>query len=140
MRSDKHWIKKWIIFALILTVVGVGVGWASGMDRSKYGQAFNQARQSAGQYMPWNNGKFLVSQNDHHVRGEMHRGGFEHHILNPGMAAAGIALGAIVLYWVLKRRKRSDGAFASNAITLIPSTSDFLDQWEKNHTNTKESN
>jgi phage shock protein A len=131
MRSDKHWIKKLTIFALILTVVGVGVGWATGMDRSEYDQAFNQAKQSAGQYIPWNNGKSLDRQNDYHERGGMHGGFQKHHMLNPGMAVGGTILGAVVLYWVLKRRKRSGGALASHATTLIPSTTDFLDQWEK---------
>lgn len=139
MASDYHWIKKLLIFALILSVVGVGVKWAAGMDRSKYEQAFNQARQSAGQYMPWNNGKSLERQNYHHER--VMYGGFQkHHVLNPGMAVGGTILGAVALYWVLRRRKRSGGVLASSANILIPSTSDFLDQWEKNHINKKESN
>jgi len=67
-----------------------------------------------------------------------------------GVAAAVVVLGGGALYWVWKRRKRANGVIVaeaasvqglvpvSTAATLLPSTADFLDQWEQQYTsNTK---
>lgn len=139
MRSGKPWIKKLLLFAIVLAVVGVGVNWAVGMDKSKYEQALSHAKQSAGQYLAWNKDKALDRPNAHHEKGM--RGGFQkHHGLHPGIAIGGTIAAAGLLYWVLRRRKKSSGTFEANAIPLTSSASDFLDQWEKNQTKSKESN
>lgn len=146
MQSGKHWIKRLIIFGLVLAVVGIGVHWAMGLDRFKYETAFNQAKQTAGQYMHMNGGKTMAG--DRHDRGMMHGGLRGHHGADVGLAIGGGLLAAGAIVWFIKRRKKSGGTFAaSTGSVVIPSTSDYLDQWEKeaasntNHTNsnTKES-
>ncbi|UJF32534.1 apurinic/apyrimidinic endonuclease family protein [Paenibacillus hexagrammi] len=145
MRLGKQWLKRLFILALIFAVIGVGVAWAAGWDKSHYEQAFHQVKQNAVPYMPWGHGKSQMTMNDHYDRGSMHGGFDRHHDLGEGLAALmGIMLGAAALYWVLKRRRKLVGMFTANAGSaapaVIPSTSDFLDQWEQNQMKIKEMN
>ncbi|WP_139492458.1 hypothetical protein [Brevibacillus dissolubilis] len=140
MRSGKGWIKKGIIIALILSIVGIGVKWVAGVDRSPYEQAFTHTKQSVGQFISSQGGEaWAAGPRGHHDRG-MRGGGQHHHGIDGGMIVGGIVLAGGLLYWVNKRRKSSGGILVAQATPVIPTTSDFLDQWEKNQTNTKESN
>ncbi|NBD24898.1 hypothetical protein [Paenibacillus glycinis] len=58
---------------------------------------------------------------------------------------AGLAIGAtiliagLLLLWMGKRGRRSSAADGPNALAGIPTASDFLDQWEMQQNQTKES-
>ncbi|RAP78509.1 hypothetical protein DL346_08840 [Paenibacillus montanisoli] len=65
--------------------------------------------------------------------------GHEHGI-GPGVAVGGtILLAGLLLFWMSKRRKRSRIADGANVLAGIPTASDFLDQWEMQQNQTKES-
>ncbi|MFC5449456.1 hypothetical protein [Paenibacillus aestuarii] len=153
IRSEKRWIKRWIIAALIVAVIGIGAGVAAKeMGGSRYEQAFQHARQAVGSYTGLiltekeNQHQTLERPGSSHERGGRHEGGGfgGHDMAGAGVAAAGVVLGGAALYWVWKRRKKAigvtavQGANMASAAALLPSTADYLDQWEQQHTtNTK---
>jgi hypothetical protein len=65
--------------------------------------------------------------------------GYQHDI-GPGVAVGGTILFAgLLLFWMSKRGKRSTVADGANVLASIPTASDFLDQWEIQQNQTKES-
>ncbi|MBB6671845.1 hypothetical protein [Cohnella nanjingensis] len=135
MKSGKPWMKRILITAGIIAIVGVGINWAMERDRSDDDHGKRNTEQS----MSVSAGKGWGGPDGHHVRG-MDGEGHDHEGWGAGMAVGGTILAAGLLYWTVKRRKRSSAMFAADVTPVTPSTSDFLDQWEKNQTNTKESN
>ncbi|TMV49578.1 hypothetical protein FE783_13850 [Paenibacillus mesophilus] len=71
--------------------------------------------------------------------GGIHIEGYEHGV-GPGVAVGGtILIAGLILFWMSKRGKRSRVADGANVLASIPSASDFLDQWEIQQNQTKES-
>lgn len=61
------------------------------------------------------------------------------HGVSPGVVIAGIILIAGLLLLFFRRGKRSRSVEGANALAGIPSASDFLDQWELQQNQSKES-
>ncbi|WP_308634057.1 hypothetical protein [Paenibacillus silvisoli] len=60
--------------------------------------------------------------------------------IGPGVVVGGtILIAGLFLFWVSKRSKRSRAVDGPNALAGIPSASDFLDQWEMQQNQAKES-
>ncbi len=139
MRSGKPWFKKILLAAGIIAVIGVGINLASKMDRPDYHHGKQKERTSFMSAQGGGNG--WAGPNGRHDRGMRGEGG-EHDGWGAGAVVGGTLLGAGLLLWAIKRRKRPAGARAALAAPIIPSTSEFLDQWEQNQTTTtkKESN
>ncbi|WP_058300646.1 hypothetical protein [Gorillibacterium timonense] len=136
MKVRKSWIKRLIITAGIIAFVGVGIGFATErMDRSDH----DHGKQGSQLLVSVRDGEGRDEAGDHHERG-MDRGEHEHEGWGAALAIGGTLVGAGLLYGIIRSRKRASGLGAGSAVSVIPSTSDFLDQWEKNQTNTKESN
>lgn len=65
--------------------------------------------------------------------------GHEHGI-GPGVAVGGaILIAGLLLFWMSRRGKRTGAADGPNVLASIPTASDFLDQWEIQQNQTKES-
>lgn len=138
MKPGKPWIKKILLTAGIIAIIGVGVSWAAGMNKSDYKQAFEHGKQNAEPYFYKGGGKDLAGPAGRHERGM--RGGEHHGGGDAAAAVGGTILAGGLLYWVIQRRKKTGAMSAAQTAPVIPSTSDFLDQWEKNQTNKKETN
>lgn len=62
------------------------------------------------------------------------------HGIGAGVAIGGaILIAGLLLLWMGKRGRRTNGADGANALAGIPSASDFLDQWEMQQNQAKES-
>ncbi|MFB9328721.1 hypothetical protein ACFFSY_22530 [Paenibacillus aurantiacus] len=139
MRKRKSWFKKAMVLTVIAAVIGGGVYAASEMDNEHEKQGFDPTKQTAQQFVSEHNKDASNGENGHHEKGD--RGEEGHHEEGwdeAGIAAGvgGILLGAGFLYWIIKRKKRSNAA--GHVAVSIPSTTEFLDQWETNQMNSKE--
>ncbi|MNR44628.1 hypothetical protein D3C85_1633980 [compost metagenome] len=60
--------------------------------------------------------------------------------VDAGVVVGGtILIAGLLLFWMSKRRKQSRIVDGANVLANIPSASDFLDQWEMQQNQTKES-
>lgn len=134
MRSGKPWIKRILITAGIIAVVGVGMHWAMerGHSELEHGRTEFAQPKSVNGVNDW--GESI----GHHERG---MGGEEreHERWHAGVAVGGIIIAGGLLY-LIRRRMRSGGRFAANVTPMISSNSDFLDQWEQEQLHKKETN
>ncbi|MFD2332939.1 hypothetical protein ACFSR7_27080 [Cohnella sp. GCM10020058] len=138
MGSGKPWFKRLLITAGIVAIVGVGIHWATENEHL----AFNREKEnienstSAQGREDWNK---TGDREERGLRGEdgEHE---EHDGLDAGAAAGGFIILGGLTYWLVRRRKKSRGSYAAESAPVLPSTSDFLDQWEREQTNKKESN
>ncbi|RTE10960.1 hypothetical protein [Paenibacillus whitsoniae] len=143
MKPRKRWVKKVLLIALIAGVIGASAAAAAEMVSPEHREAaFNHVKQSAQQFIPKSNEKPISG----HVSSEHDKGlreaGHEHHDdgMKAGMAVGGTVLAAGLLYWIVRGRKRNSKLLKSNSTHAILPTSDFLDQWENNLINSKETN
>lgn len=136
MQPGKAWLKRIIIAAGFVAIVGVGLHFATEIMEGNDDD--DHRGQITEQYVSDLDEDDRGRSDDSHER-DMDDDDDEYEEWAIGMAG-GAAVGAGLLYWVIRRRKRSSGRAEMIANPMIPSTAEFLDQWEKNQTNTKESN
>ncbi|SFS54332.1 LPXTG cell wall anchor domain-containing protein [Paenibacillus sp. BC26] len=158
MRSGKSWIKRVLLIAVVIVVVGIGVKFASGGDVSVHQTAIKHVQLKDEPFLPRGDERSIGGM----PRGEgrdivvagpefgpvkaMRIDGHPREEWNAGVAIVGTILIAGLLFLILKRRKKSpsqshEPLHVSAAAPMLTSTSDFLDQWERNHSaNAKESN
>lgn len=136
MKPGKAWVKRIIIAAGIIAIIGVGMNFAAELietlDPNDEDQIAEQrVYVKSGSDRGEADGAYQSGRDDDDE-------GDEHEEWIAGMAFGAAIIGAGAWYAVIRRKKRSSGMLAVSAIPALPSSSDFLDQWEQKQTNTKE--
>ncbi|MCM3626200.1 hypothetical protein M3194_02315 [Paenibacillus glycanilyticus] len=159
MRRTRPWVKKAVLATVILAAVGAGLSFAVGehgrdaMKVVRVSQEFH-GRPAGSMKIEMKNGEDAAvpalrgedAALSIPAQGPMIGGrsvhiepGLEHGI-GSGVAVAGTILVVGLLWlWVRRRGKRSRVAEGSSVLAGIPTASDFLDQWEIQQNQTKES-
>ncbi|SFJ36467.1 hypothetical protein SAMN02799624_04271 [Paenibacillus sp. UNC496MF] len=159
MSRMRPWVKKALLASVIVVAVGVGFGTVTherGSDVTKVvrvnqelpgrpaGGVKVEIRGGEGAAVPPPPGAgaaipvppiapMLREGGTHIERGHAHG-------IGPGIAAGGaLLLAGALLFWMSSRGKRARVADGANGFAGIPSASDFLDQWELQQNQTKES-
>ncbi|MFB9328715.1 hypothetical protein ACFFSY_22500 [Paenibacillus aurantiacus] len=148
MRIRKSWFKITLILAVIVAVVGCGVYAVSVMDdehgeqQQAYDHTYKVTEQNAS-----HSGEHGSNGEDRHYfesEDQAEAGHHGHHEdgWDAAMAASigGTILGAGVIYWIMRRKNRSNWTLAGHAAVMMPTTSEFLDKWETDQTNAKVTN
>lgn len=143
MRFVKPRLKKVLLVAGIIALVGVGASLIAGKEKNeihfKQAVVHVQPKPQAPQAYIVRGERDFAGPGDVRARIMHIEGGPHHKDWDAGIAIGGTLLAAGLLFWFIKRRKKSNGPFEST-VTVIPSTADFLDQWENNLTTKKETN
>lgn len=157
MRRIRPWLKKALLVSVIIVAVGAGISLAAGehgRDATKVvrvSQEFHgrpagdiKIRDGKGAAIPAPRGvdaTVLVPPQALVLReGGIHVERGHENGIGTGVAVGGtILIAVLLLFWMSKRGKRSRVADGANVLASIPTASDFLDQWEIQHNQTKES-
>ncbi|MBW7475283.1 hypothetical protein K0T92_11040 [Paenibacillus oenotherae] len=158
MRRIRPWLKKALLVSVIIAAVGACISLAAGehgRDATKVvrvSQEFHgrpegdiKIRDGRGAVIPVPRGADatvlipppqaqLLREGGIHIERDHENG------VGTGVAVGGtILIAVLLLFWMSKRGKRSRAADEANVLASIPTASDFLDQWEIQHNQTKES-
>ncbi|SEN51589.1 hypothetical protein [Paenibacillus sp. OV219] len=160
MRRIRPWVKKALLVSIIIVAVGAGLSLADGehgRDITKVvrvSQEFHgkpagdmkvEIRGGEGVSVPALRGddaSVPVPPSAPFLKegGNMRFGRDHEHEHGFGVAVGGaILIAGLLIFWLSKRSKRSRRADSVNVLAGIPSASDFLDQWEMQQNQSKES-
>ncbi|AZN38767.1 hypothetical protein [Paenibacillus albus] len=159
MRRIRPWVKKALLVSVIIVAVGAGLSLAAGEHGHEVSKAVRVSQEFHGRpagdmKVEIRDGKdaAVPAPPEAALRGEDGpvqmmgiKGGkirFERdheHGIGPGVAVGGIILIVGLCFLLLRRGKRSRAAEGANVLAGIPSASDFLDQWEMQQNQSKES-
>ncbi|SDW05293.1 hypothetical protein [Paenibacillus sp. CF384] len=157
MRRVRPWVKNALLVAVIVVAVGAGLSTMAGGHEDeeivRVSQEFHgrpvdnmkvEIRGGEVGAVPALRGEAMTVPGPPPVpvlrEGGMHIERGHEHGISPGVAVGGIILiVGLLLFWISRRAKRPRVADGANVLTSIPSASDFLDQWEMQQNQTKES-
>lgn len=159
MRRIRPWVKKALLVSVIIVAVGAGLNLVAGehgRDVTKVvrvSQEFHggpagdmkvelRGGEDAAVPAPHGEGATLPvpAQAPMLREGGIHIERGPEYGVGPGVAVGGtILIAGLLLFWMSKRSKRSRVADGANVLASIPTASDFLDQWEMQQNQKKES-
>ncbi|MBM7566304.1 hypothetical protein [Paenibacillus sacheonensis] len=156
----RPWVKRTLLVSVIIVAVGAGISMVAGEHGREVSKVVRVSQEFHGRpadgmkveirggkdaAVPMPPGEDAIEQlppDGPRLReGGMHIDmGHERHHFGHGLALGlMILIAGMVLFWASRRGKRSRIADGPNVLANIPTASDFLDQWEMQQNQTKES-